>query len=180
MSEMVIGKKTGVAALRARRPAPKLRPKNKEDNKMVSNSNNELVEDDYEIKESIDLDSFKPSESKSINKGIAEAGVMSIINSKTGKRIIVSNEIMEKLNKPERIVMSFSEDKIAIGEQLPNNDNYINIKVLKSKGVIYSAGIVKEITDLYKLDFSNKTSITFFDVEYVKYEDNVVAIITVS
>ena len=104
---------------------------------------------------------------------------MSIINSKTGKRIIVSNEIMEKLNKPERIVMSFSEDKIAIGEQLPNNDNYINIKVLKSKGVIYSAGIVKEITDLYKLDFSNKTSITFLDVEYVKYEENVVAIITV-
>ena len=178
MSEMVIGKKTGVAALRARRPAPKIRQKNKEDNKMVS-SNNELVEDDYEIKESIDLDSFKPSESKSINKGIAEAGVMSIINSKTGKRIIVSNEIMEKLNKPERIVMSFSEDKIAIGEQLPNNYNYINIKVLKSKGVIYSAGIVKEITDLYKLDFSNKTSITFLDVEYVKYEENVVAIITV-
>ena len=178
MSEMVIGKKTGVPALRARRPAPKLRHKNKEDNKMVS-SNNELVEDDYEIKESIDLDSFKPSESKSIKKGIAEAGVMSIINSKTGKRIIVSNEIMEKLNKPERVVMSFSEDKIAIGEQLPNNYNYINIKVLKSKGVIYSAGIVKEITDLYKLDFSNKTSITFLDVEYVKYEENVVAIITV-
>ena len=145
---------------------------------MVS-SNNELVEDDYESKESIDLDSFKPSESKSIKKGIAEAGVMSIINSKTGKRIIVSNEIMEKLNKPERVVMSFSEDKIAIGEQLPNNYNYINIKVLKSKGVIYSAGIVKEITDLYKLDFSNKTSITFLDVEYVKYEENVVAIITV-
>ena len=48
MSEMVIGKKTGVPALRARRPAPKLRPKNKEDNKMVS-SNNELVEDDYEL-----------------------------------------------------------------------------------------------------------------------------------
>ena len=178
MSEMVIGKKTGVPALRARRPAPKLRPKNKEDNKMVS-SNNELVEDDYEIKESIDLDSFKPSESKSIKKGIAEAGVMSIINSKTGKRIIVSNEIMEKLNKPERVVMSFSEDKIAIGEQLPNNDNYINIKVLKSKGVVYSSGIVKEITDLYELDFSNKTSITFLDVEYVKYEENVVAIITV-
>ena len=39
MSEMVIGKKTGVPALRARRPAPKLRPKNKEDNKMVSSKN---------------------------------------------------------------------------------------------------------------------------------------------
>lgn len=87
---------------------------------------------------------------------------------------------MEKLNNPESVVMSFAVNKIAIGEQLPNNDNYIKIKALKSKGVIYSAGIVKEITDLYKLDFSNKTSITFFDVEYVKYEDNVVAIITVS
>ena len=178
MLEMVREKNTNIATVRGRRPAPKVRPKNKEDNKMVSN-NNELIEENYEIKESVDLDSFKPSESKSINKGIAEAGIMSIINSKTGKRIIVSREIMEKLNKPERIVMSFSEDKIAIGEQLPNNDNYINIKVLKSKAVIYSAGIVKEITDLYKLDFSNKTSITFLDVEYVKYEENVVAIITV-
>ena len=179
MLEMVREKNTNIATVRGRRPAPKVRPKNKEDNKMVSN-NNELIEENYEIKESVDLDSFKPSESKTINKCSAEAGAMSVINSKTGKRIIVSREIMEKLNKPERIVMSFSEDKIAIGEQLPNNYNYINIKVLKSKGVIYSAGIVKEITDIYKLDFSNKTSITFFDVEYVKYEDNVVAIITVS
>ena len=178
MLEMVREKNTNIATVRGRRPAPKVRPKNKEDNKMVSN-NNELIEENYEIKESVDLDSFKPSESKTINKCSAEAGAMSVINSKTGKRIIVSNEIMEKLNKPERVVMSFSEDKIAIGEQLPNNYNYINIKVLKSKGVIYSAGIVKEITDIYKLDFSNKTSITFFHVEYVKYEDNVVAIITV-
>ena len=180
MSEIVREKNTGIATVRGRRPAPKVRPKNKEDNKMVSN-NNELIEGyNDDIKESVDLDSFKPSESKTINKCSAEAGAMSVINSKTGKRIIVSREIMEKLNNPERIVMSFSGDRIAIGEQLPNNDNYINIKVLKSKGVIYSAGIVKEITDLYKLDFSNKTSITFFDVEYVKYEENVVAIIKVS
>ena len=178
MLEMVREKNTNIATVRGRRPAPKVRPKKKEDNKMVSN-NNELIEENYEIKESVDLDSFKPSESKSINKGIAEAGVMSIINAKTGKRIIVSREIMEKLNNPERIVMSFSGDRIAIGEQLPNNDNYIKIKALKSKGIIYSAEIVKEITDIYELDFSNKTSITFFDVEYVKYEDNVVAIITV-
>lgn len=169
--------KTGqssVATLRGRRPAPKI----VRNNKMISN-NNELTKDNNSIKESGDLDLFKPSESKVRRKGIAEAGVMSIVNAKTGKRIMISREIMEKLNKPERVVISFAEDKIAIGEQLPNNDNYIGIKVLKSKGVIYSAGIVKEITDLYELDFSNKTSITFFDVEYVKYEDNVVAIITV-
>ena len=69
----------------------------------------------YLEKESIDLDSFKPSESKSINKGIAEAGVMSIINSKTGKRIIVSNEISfedikqeltERFNKNKKLSFS--------------------------------------------------------------------------
>ncbi|EEH99625.1 hypothetical protein CSBG_03251 [Clostridium sp. 7_2_43FAA] len=178
MSE-IANEKPGVAKLRGRRPAPKVTPKKKEDNKMVSN-NNELIEENNDIKESVDLDLFKPSESKIRNKGIAEAGVMSIVSAKTGKRVVISKEVMEKLNKPEKIVMSFAEDKIAIGEQLPNNDNYINIKVLKSKGVIYSSGIVKEITDFYKLDFGNKTSITFFDVEYIKYEDNVVAIITVS
>lgn len=114
-----------------------------------------------------------------MNKSITEAGVLSIINAKTGKRIIISNEIMEILNNPSKVVMSFTEDKIAIGENLPNNDNYFNVKRMKSKGVIYSAGIVKEITEIYELDFSNKTSITFFDVEYAKYEDNVVAIIAV-
>ena len=158
-----------------RRPAPKLTPKNKDNNNELNN--NELIENINEIKESINLDSFKPSESKAINKCIAEAGAMSIINAKTGKRITISNEIMEVLNNPSKVVISFTENRIAIGEQLPNNDNYFNIKILKSKGVIYSAGIVKEITNMYQLDFSNRTSITFSDVEYAKYEDNVVAII---
>lgn len=178
MSEIVKENKS-IATLRGRRPAPKVTPKIKHDNEIINN-NDELIEENNVIKEGVDLDLFKPSESKIRNNGIAEAGVMSIVNAKTVKRIVISRGIMEKLNKPEKIVMSFAEDKIAIGEQLPNNDNYINIKVLKSKGVIYSSGIVKEITDFYKLDFDNKTSITFFDVEYVKYEDNVVAIITVS
>lgn len=65
--------------------------------------------------------------------------------------------------------MSFTEGKIAIGEQLPNNENYINIKLSKPKESIYSVGIVKEITDMYQLDFSSRISITFLDVEYIDY-----------
>lgn len=156
-----------------RPPAPKVTPKKKSENKVVNNGY------EYELNEDVDLDEFKPSESRTMNKCITEAGVLSIINAKSGKRIIISNEIMEILNNPSKIVMSFTEDRIAIGENLPNNDNYFNVKRMKSKGVIYSAGIVKEITEIYELDFSNKTSITFFDVEYAKYEDNVVAIIAV-
>lgn len=171
MSE-IVKENTGKSSWRPkRRPVPKVTPKKKPENKVVNN--------EYELNEDVDLDEFKPSESRTINKCITEAGVISIINAKSGKRIIISNEIMEILNNPSKIVMSFTEDKIAIGENLPNNDNYFNVKRMKSKGVIYSAGIVKEITEIYDLDFSNKTSITFFDVEYAKYEDNVVAIIAV-
>ena len=58
MSEIVREKNTGIATVRGRRPAPKVRPKNKEDNKMVSN-NNELIEGyNDDIKESVDLDSL--------------------------------------------------------------------------------------------------------------------------
>ena len=72
----IVREKAGVATLRGRRPAPKVRPKNKEDNKMVSNNNELIEEHNDEIKESVDLDLFKPSESKIRNKGIDEAGVM--------------------------------------------------------------------------------------------------------
>lgn len=75
--------------------------------------------------------------------------------------------------------MSFTEGKIAIGEQLPNNENYINIKLSKPKESIYSVGIVKEITDMYQLDFSSRISITFLDVEYIDYEECVVSVVTV-
>ena len=50
-----------------------------------------------------------------------------------------------------------------------NNENYINIKLSKPKESIYSVGIVKEITDMYQLDFSSRISITFLDVEYIDY-----------
>ena len=96
----------------------------------VENETEYALEDDAEIINNNETIEENIDTIENNNKGIAEAGVMSIINAKTGKRIIVSREIMEKLNKPERVVMSFAVDKIAIGEQLPNNDNYINIKVL--------------------------------------------------
>lgn len=164
--------------LRQRRPAPKLTPKNKEVNKELID-NSELIETNNLVKEVLDLNSFKPSESRGINKCIAQAGVISIVNAKTGKRIIISKEIMERLNNPEKIVMSFTEGKIAIGKQLPNNENYLNIKLSKSKGIIYSAGIVKEITDKYQLDLSSRTSITFSEVEYTNYDEYVVAVVKV-
>ena len=85
-----------------------------------------------------------------------------------------AKEMMDKLSNPKRVVISFADEKIAIGEQLPNNENYLKVNYSKTKGVIYSAGVVK-----YDLDFSTRTSITFSEVKYVRYENHVVAIVTI-
>ncbi|MDZ4907311.1 hypothetical protein GNF64_16650 [Clostridium perfringens] len=89
----------------------------------------------------------------------------------------MSKDLMDKLSNPNKVAMSFSEESIAIGITLPNNNNQLDIKVSGKKGVIYSAGIVSEITDKYRLDFSNRTSITFLEVEYIEADGSTIAII---
>ena len=151
---------------------------NKIQSKTINDSiEKERVMDTKEAKTITDLNQFKASESKTVNRNNNGEGIMSVVNAKTGKRITLSRQLMDKLNNPEKIVISFNDNKIAI--QLPNNVNCLSIKHYKSKGILYSAGIVNEITCKYNLDFSNKTSITFSDVEYITYEKDIVAIITV-
>ena len=153
---------------------------NKIQSKTINDSiEKERVMDTKEANTITDLNQFKASESKTVNRNNNGEGIMSVVNAKTGKRITLSRQLMDKLNNPEIIVISFNHNKIAIAKQLPNNENYLSIKHYKSKGILYSAGIVNEITCKYNLDFSNKTSITFSDVEYITYEKDIVAIITV-
>ncbi len=86
---------------------------------------------------------------------------------------------MDKLNNPAKVTMSFSEENIAIGVTLPNNNNHLLIKPSGKKGIIYSSGIVSEITDRYGLNFNNRTSITFSEVNYIEVAGDIIAIINV-
>ena len=119
------------------------------------------------------------STSKSMSRSLGEAGVLSIIKAKTGNRITLGKSLLDELNNPEKIQISFAEDSVIIAEKLPNNDSSFNVKLTGTKGIVYSAGLVREISELFKLDFSDKTSITFSEVEYVLNEDYPVAIIKI-
>lgn len=130
-----------------------------------------------EKNKSYDLENFRPALSKTKTRSNLKSGVISIINSNCGKRVIISASVMDKLNNTTKVSISFSDERIAIGEMLPNNTNQLNVKITGKNGVIYSAGIVNEITNLYGLDFSNRTSITFSEVEYIENEGCTVAII---
>jgi hypothetical protein len=122
-----------------------------------------------------------PSKSKSIYKASGDAGALSIVNAKTSTRIILSNIVLENLNNPKEVQVSYDIDKkrIIIGKQLLNNENSYSIRRSGSKGVIYSKGLVDEITEVMQLDFSSRSSITFQEAEYLKNEQYSVAIIKI-
>lgn len=133
------------------------------------------INESQEVKESI-LETFIPSHSKGTTKKSVSGGI-SVVNAKTGKRVSVSESIVDYLGVKDKIQFAFSDNKIAVGKDLPNNDNYFTIKISKSKGNVYSTGLVLEITELYDLDFRDKTSITFDDIQYQNIQgDNIVII----
>ncbi|MDM0506264.1 hypothetical protein QTH15_10850 [Clostridium perfringens] len=152
--------------------------------------NQEIVEETIEetiekIEEVIqeqqyNLENFKASKSKQKSVIRSNQGVVTIINTeKNGKRIVFPKDVMEELGNPPKILISCSDNAIAVGERLPDNQNFLSIKYSKTKGTIYSAGTVNELTEMYQLDFRNKTSITFSEVKYTTYENHKVAIITI-
>ena len=95
---------------------------NKIQSKTINDSiEKERVMDTKEANTITDLNQFKASESKTVNRNNNGEGIMSVVNAKTGKRITLSRQLMDKLNNPEKIVISFNDNKIAIAKQLPIN-----------------------------------------------------------
>ncbi|MCT4508654.1 MAG: hypothetical protein N4A48_07815, partial [Tepidibacter sp.] len=126
------------------------------------------------------LSNFHGAKSVSVSKDITDAGVISIINSKSnGKRISLSKELMDKLDNPSRVQFAFSENSIAIGVGFLDEVPDYKINESKTKGLIYASKLVEEITEEFELDFSDRTSITFHDVEYIDEENICIAIIKI-
>lgn len=136
-----------------------------------------ITDNNQETNNNYNLEMFQPALSKTTTRSNQVVGVMSVINSKSSKRIVLSKELMDKLNNPTTVAISFSEECIAIGTTLPNNNNQLIVKPSGKKGAIYSAGIVSEIADKYGLDFNNRTSITFSAVDYIEADVSTIAII---
>jgi hypothetical protein len=132
----------------------------------------ELDEMDFNLEDLI------PSISN-LKKIIHEAGVFSIINSDNGKRIVLPLEVTEKLQLTETAQIGYIQDYFVVGNQLGKEyTNYV-LKSYGAKKVIYCAELVQEATNYHKLDFSQRTSITFSKVTYKTLNGNKVALIHV-
>lgn len=88
------------------------------------------------------------------------SGGISIINSRCGKRIELNKQIVSALKDPEMVQVLLDEQHLIF---VPAEQDGFPLKVKGSNRVVYSAGLVKEITDKFALDFSNRSCISFHD-----------------
>ncbi|ETI90988.1 MAG: hypothetical protein Q607_CBUC00038G0004 [Clostridium butyricum DORA_1] len=114
------------------------------------------------------LNNSKPVSSKNRSRSYSNCiGAISMVNAKTGMRIVLSAESYEKLGQPNLLQFALTDDELLIGKLLSNNSDKFNVKNYKNKGVIYSASLVKEITEVFSLDYTNRTSITFGEARFI-------------
>ena len=117
-----------------------------------------------------------PSVSTVVNR-IAVPGILSVINSRNGKRVSFSSEIYERLEHPTALQVAYFNSQMVIGQYLGDEHPSFDLKTRGAKRIIYNKELVDQITRQCGLDFTNRTSITFPTASYKKMNGNIVAII---
>lgn len=117
--------------------------------------------------------------SKNIVRSISRAGAISIVNAKTGNRVTIAKECYSAIGNPAKLQFALTDNNLIVGEKVLENNNDFNVKESSGKAIIYSSALVKEITENFSLDFSNRTSITFSDVQYSNADDVQIMIIKI-
>lgn len=86
------------------------------------------------------------------------SGALSLVYAKTGNRLALSKEITLTLDNPEKVQIIYNDNEIIIGTNLIPGAIYYNVCYQNERGIIYSKGLVKELIDHFKIDFTNRTS----------------------
>jgi hypothetical protein len=122
---------------------------------------------------------YTPSITKKVNK-IPDAGVMSVVNSINGKRVSMSRDVHEQLGEPASVQIGFMKQGMVIGQYLDDTCTSYELRQQGAKHIIYRKELVEQITKHCKLDFTNRTSITFPEATYQKLNGQVIAIISMN
>ncbi|ANS76118.1 hypothetical protein AWM70_17280 [Paenibacillus yonginensis] len=127
-----------------------------------------------------DISDLTPSKSKQVKGRIPDAGVLSIVNSDNGKRVVISSGVAGKLQLAETVQIGFAPNFIIIAVQLGEGYTSYALKKYGAKKVVYSSELVQEVTNFHQLDFSGRTSITFSKVTYKTMQGKKAAFIHVN
>lgn len=91
-----------------------------------------------------------------------QKGGFSVIYAETGKRVTLSKTMLNLLSSDlDSIQIGYTDTALIIGEYLGKEYTNYTLKTLGKSLAIYNSELVKEIKDIYNLDFTNKSSLTF-------------------
>lgn len=96
-----------------------------------------------------------------VNSRASGKGGLSIVNCSNGKRITLNATVLKRISNPTSIQIAYSDEFIAISSFFGENHTNYPLKSSGTSAVIYNSTLVKEITERYELDFTNRTSLTF-------------------
>lgn len=126
-----------------------------------------------------------PSEKAQVRKN-NHKGVLTIVQKAGSSNCITfSLQLADVLGLTDKVIVGFlkEEKKILLGKKLPgiNHDGY-ELKCRMSHGkcikkVIYSAPLVREIIEMFQMDFSGKTTETLYDLNIEEEQGCKIAII---
>lgn len=126
------------------------------------------------------LEELLPSVSNPVNR-IPAPGAVSIVNSeKNGKRVSIAAKVHDKLNEPETLQVGFIENNMVLAECLGDGYTSYSLKKQGAKHIVYSKDLVEQITEHCELDFTDRTSITFYKATYQRLNGQIIAIISMN
>lgn len=143
----------------------------------MSNLKNVTVMD---VKE-LDVNDLIEVSAKQSSSSLRGEGVLTIVNSeKNGKRLMIAKDVMGRLGECETIQISITKAGIVVGETIPGNSKKFRVKKQGTKSIVYAAGVVREITEQFGLDYSERVSMTFSEVEFSTIQGYDVAVISIT
>lgn len=112
------------------------------------------------------------------SKEAASESPFTVVNTEAcGKRITIGKPVMGHLGSPETIQILTDKDGIVISKALSEDATSFRLRKSGKKSCVYSSNLVDTLTEEFNLDFSNRTSISFQDVEYLNFEGEPVAFV---
>jgi len=123
------------------------------------------------LKEHLQALKDKANELPPVKTRVIGSMAITVVRHKCGNRVTITPTLYEALGSPETVQFSIvtEEQVLLIGKEL-NMKNSYKISTTR-KPTIYRESLTKQIAVGFHLDFSEKSSITFSDVEVDSPED---------
>ena len=117
----------------------------------------------------VDFTKLTPPTREELNKvsAVKSSGPLgiSVVNNKNGRRVKLTNALFEFLGNPKRLKFIRDGEYLILGENLPHCTESVAFSKGKGTTIIYDVQFVWYVTEQFNLDYSERTSYSFHDVE---------------